>query len=968
MLKQTTFPDVFTTQMQVRESQETISKKVFALISEMTVPEKFSLLHGSNDRYKGKIANAGYLQGVPRLGIPEIRMYDGPAGVTSIKETTGLPCPLLLAATWDDEMAYLFGKVAGSENRAISGNMQLGAQLDTIRAPYYGRNRDMKGEDYYLSGRMGVQEFLGIQDQGVVGVAKHFVVANVQADGNSDVSIDEQTLHENYLRPFQWAVKAGGANAIMAAGHKVGGYFCNDNAYLLTNVLRDMWKYRGFVMSDWGGNHTMSLGKGTDMEMPFPTFHEDYRILRAISEGAVTWKDIDRAISGILHAMGTVGLLSLVELDDDGRPKEERERTFPIKISWEYDDAEKNGLLMRNAEIAEQIALEGVVLLKNTNNALPLTQQCYTGESATAVIGLGGMYAICGCGEERSFGRLSRMVSPLNALQNLTGGNFIGTVGADIIGQPIPAENLYRDAECSQNGVVRSYGICEDDVKKAPRIFTVGGNGEEFHGYNGELDDHGDLIINRMMEGFLGNTVAGPMGEQGIGTFAGIDPNIDFTCGTHLGALAQNYRNAKDGTAFHDGEKYTWNTYLCVPEDGDYILKLETIGGQAACKICIDGQWILVGESNLREGAHWAWSSVIPTPEGMDILSKRISLRSGEAYQITVYASHSDMEKDLQLRLAWITPEMLRIQEQKTIDVAQTADEIILFLNDFEDASTNAFEMFSNRESIALRPSQQKLFELVRKNKRANSKLITVVQSPAPNLIAEVAEQSDAVLVTFMPGQEGGYALAKLLLGEATPSGKLPITIPVRESDTPVSDTPDHLQQRMAGVDTKIDFSEGIFTGYRWYDKYGVAPLYPFGHGLSYTTFEYSDANAQLNDEGFLVTVKITNVGDAPGSETAQLYLNETDVPAHLQIAKQQLAAYCRTKVLQPGESEVVSMMVSWQMLSVWDPALGYYEKNGGKSEKWRLLSGIRKLNIGASSRDARIQLEIDVPHVPRKE
>lgn len=121
----------------------------------MSIQEKLGLLHGwDNPEEVGQLSNAGYLPGVSRLGVPEMRMYDGPAGVTSIKDTTGLPSPVLLASTWCEKLAYDFGCVAGSENFSIAGNYQLGTQMDTIRAPHFARNKDMKGEDYFLSGRM----------------------------------------------------------------------------------------------------------------------------------------------------------------------------------------------------------------------------------------------------------------------------------------------------------------------------------------------------------------------------------------------------------------------------------------------------------------------------------------------------------------------------------------------------------------------------------------------------------------------------------------------------------------------------------------------------------------------------------------------------------------------------------------------------------------------------------------------
>ena len=133
------------------ESDAVLEKKVEALLSAMTEEETMNLCHGHTNPPGMQVANAGYNPGIPRLGVPEIRMYDGPAGVTSVYETTGLPVQEMLAASWDTDLAYKYGKVEGSENYAISGNTQLGSQYDVVRIPQFNRNKDMLGEDPFLT-------------------------------------------------------------------------------------------------------------------------------------------------------------------------------------------------------------------------------------------------------------------------------------------------------------------------------------------------------------------------------------------------------------------------------------------------------------------------------------------------------------------------------------------------------------------------------------------------------------------------------------------------------------------------------------------------------------------------------------------------------------------------------------------------------------------------------------------------
>ncbi len=223
----TKYPERFTRADIRKDPPEIRDRKIEALIEAMTMEEKFSLLGGSVEpEDKGKIGNAGYQWGVPRLGIPEAVMYDGPAGITGVVETTGLPQPALLGCTWDDEMAYEFGAVAASEAAACSGNYLLAPQVDVIRSPHFGRNKDMKAEDSYLAGRLGVAETKGCQDQGVVATIKHFAAANTFGKSFfhfSDEMIDEQTLHEQYLRSFEMSIREGHAGSVMNAYNKSSG-------------------------------------------------------------------------------------------------------------------------------------------------------------------------------------------------------------------------------------------------------------------------------------------------------------------------------------------------------------------------------------------------------------------------------------------------------------------------------------------------------------------------------------------------------------------------------------------------------------------------------------------------------------------------------------------------------------------------------------------------------------------------
>lgn len=959
MLKQIAFPDFFTKEDIRREDWDEIEKKIDAIIREMTAQEKLDLLYGGeNPESVGKLSNAGYLRGVPRLGVPEIRMYDGPAGVTSIEETTGLPAPVVLASTWSNELAYDFGRVAGSENAAIAGNFQLGTQLDTIRTPHFPRDRDMKGEDYFLNGCMSVNEVKGVQDQGVVAVLKHFAVANI--NGNNDMIVDEQTLHETYLRPFEMAVKEAGAGAVMCAYNKLNGHFCTDSEYLLKYTLRELWNFKGAVMSDWGGNHNLTIGKGMDMEMPRPAYNSDARILKGIQKGRITWDDVNHGVKHVLESMGLVGLLSLVELDEDGRVKEEYGRTRPIQMQWSYEEQVRDGLLERNAETAYTIAKKGIVMLKNNDRTLPVREEDYTGGNKIALIGLGAVHSICGQLQERSFGRLSRMTSPFQEMKKVIGkDNIIAEVGIDIVGETIPAECLYVDAECNAQGITRTYGILEEDIIKRKDPMGQGGNGLEFQGFLGELDEDGEPVEDRNRERKA--PLYGPMGGKALGGFAQIDSTINFTCGTEDGEPVKNYKNSSDGTAFSNKEKYTWKAYLKAPESGNYILKLESIGGRAVFGIYMDDEWKIVGESEMREGSQWPWESIIPSPEGMGIYSLKVNLQKEQVYPIIVYGAHLDRIKDFQIRTAWITPSFKKENHRKAIEAAQNAKKIVYFMNDHND-EVNAFvELFGGDMNLDNRAWQLNLLKEIHEiAQRNNAKLVVVLQSAKAHTMKDWIDLPDALVVTYLPGQEGGRAISDILLGKVNPSGKLVQSYPADNRDTPVTDSEEHLRRREKGIPVHgketIAFTEGIFYGYRWHDKYGIDALFPFGYGLSYTSFEYSDLEIVKTDNGFEVKITVENTGECMGDEIVQLYLGSAEVPSHIQMAKKQLAGYARVENIKPGERRRVLLTISKPSMCYWNPVIPLQLREDGTKDKWELAAGKREIYIGSSSRDIKLK------------
>lgn len=958
------FPEFFTEECFKNESPVDIQKKVDALLSVMTREEKMGLCHGWDNPDGGQIANAGYLPGIPRFGVPEIRMYDGPAGVTSIHETTGLPVQEALAASWDKKLAYEYGAIEGSENFAISGNTQLGSQYDMVRTPHFMRVQDMLGEDPFLTSALAVEETKGIQDNHAVATLKHFFAASVSTDDARKTmqQVDEQTLHELYFPPFEAAIRQGNAAAVMSTYNRINGSYASANEYAMKDVLRNMWGFKGYTMSDWGANHSLSVQKGLDMEMPRGIYNSNARIEKGLGNGRLCWDDVENAARHVLYGLGMVGYLSLVALDENGTPLEEKGRTKPIKMQDQYSSSE--GLFAENARKAELIAEKGAVLLKN-RDALPVK----VGEKI-AMIGLGAVNLISGYGQERSYGTLRHMISPVSAMKQLEPKLEVSAeVGIDIIGETVPEQYLWQDEKAVKKGVVRTWGV--DKSQRDPSIFpeidfddmpagappeNIGGQGLELVGTAKADEDEDDSDVEPFTPGWI-NTIAKDIPGHITGDFCRIDKTLDFTCGTINGATNQTYRNSQDGTALTYGEAYTWEGYLRVPASGIYTLILEGIGGLSRLEINTDGRkYRTIGTTCMREGAHWPWASLICTPEGMEIHAVNVYLKANESYPIRMCANASDPNKDLQLRFAWITPERRKEQYEKALLAAADSDKVVFFLTgDYAPTelgkTANMMDAMYKPGSLQPPADQLELLYQVKLHMRPEAKLIVIINYGRIFTTSQWEDVADSIMDVWYPGQGGGIAIAKLLLGQANPSGKLPVSIPKTDTDTPVSDTPDHMLRRYEGCigeDGKctINFEEGIFTGYRWYDKTETIPAYPFGHGLSYTTFAYSD----LRVSGCDVTFTVTNTGDAVGTEIAQVYIGAAEVPDHIQMAKKMLCGFARLEEIKPGEQRTVTISIPDRSFCYWDPKAPMKQVPDGTKGKWIRPRGKRSVYVGASA------------------
>jgi len=327
------------------------------VIKEMTLDEKIAMLHGQG-MPMGQIdpnsnGGAGYVMGVRRLGIPMIQMADAAYGVTRSAANgrygTALPSDLGAASGWDPETAYEYGALIGRELRAQGYNMSLGGGVNLAREPRDGRTFEYQGEDPLLAGTLDGNVMLGLQAQHVIGDIKHYAF-NDQESGRFGVNaiIDKRSMRETDLLAFEIALKISNAGGVMCSYNRLNGDYACENKYLLTDVLKKDFGFKGFVVSDWGGTHSAAKAAlaGLDQEQPDQYFYGEV-LKKAVESGEVPMANIDDHVHRILRTEFATGII------DD-----------PVTTSVVDVD--------RGMEVAEHIAGQSIVLLKNDHNLLPL--------------------------------------------------------------------------------------------------------------------------------------------------------------------------------------------------------------------------------------------------------------------------------------------------------------------------------------------------------------------------------------------------------------------------------------------------------------------------------------------------------------------------------------------------------------------------------------------------------------------
>lgn len=781
---------------------------------------------------------------IPHAGIPSLRMTDGPNGARGPQlgvPSTCFPVGSALAATFDLDLVADVGRALAAECREKGAGLLLAPTVNLHRHPLAGRNFEAFSEDPFLTARLAVAYIGGVQSRGVGACIKHLVGNESEFERHTMSSeIDERTLREAYLQPFEAAVREAGVWAVMASYNRLNGTPASDHRCLFTDVLRHEWGFDGAVVSDWGGTRSTieALEAGLDIEMPGPARLRGVRLQAAVDRGEVDPAALDRA---------AVATTRLARRAADGEA--------------ELGDGPDP------AEVAARAAVQSLVLLTN-DGTLPLAADL----DRLAVIGPNADPGqVHGGGSSRVTPR--DPVSPLRGVTERLGGAGTAVVHA-------PGGRIDRFAR----------------PLRAPRITAPDGRpGAVVELFDGP-EPTGTPVSSRSAKGMAL-------------TFFG-----------EVEGVADQRRFSARVTAVHE-----------PAVTGTHVVGLACAG---RARLLLDGR--VVAEARSDGG------SAGPTffGFGSDEIRAEVELRAGEPVEVVAEFVRADDDgggAELAGMLVGISEPEPGDPVAEAAAVAAGADAAVVVVGLDGAWETEGID----RAGLEL-PGRQD--ELVAAVAAVNRRTIVVVNAGSPVAMPWVDDVA-AVVQAWYPGEAFGSALAAVLFGDEGPSGRLPTTFPRRIDDAPA-------HGNYPGAGGRVVYAEGLHLGHRHYERAGIEPLFPFGHGLTYTTFAYGPARLSATEVGpgetVHVEVPVTNTGSRAGVEVVQLYVTHPEARVDRPVVE--LRGFARLE-LAPGETGSARFGVGPDDLSRWDPA----------ERRWAVDPGPVELAIGSSIRNVRLRTRFDV-------
>jgi beta-glucosidase len=834
--------------------------RALEVIASMSLEEKLNELGGISGRSANK-----------RLGLVSGGGSDGPNGIATMgstpqargKNVTAFANAVTLTATWNRELASRYGKALGEEFVGKGSNSVLGPTINIMRTWHWGRNGETFSEDPYLTAEIAVAEIKALNEQKVLTVLKHYAGNNqeisrcgvIPDNAGIDARITEKAIHEIYLPGFKAAVQRAGTGGIMCSYNQVNGQFACNHPELL-GFLRE-WGFDGFIAPD----AVFAQRDPLLAVLAGVTRVGGRDIGNLIKENKLTVSDLDRMLYYNLTPYFRLGIF-----DSPSTGRQDADVSTP-----------------EHQVLAQTVAEEGAVLLKNRGSVLPID---LSKVRSIAIIGddAGPNVTIGLSGSGHVFA--TKLSVPLDAIR-ARAGNAVrvvyapGTVG---IG-PLPSipDNVLKPSSGEGKGFLARYFDSADSTG-IPVVSRLEAGVTDVSNPPAEFFTTQGLPVPAAPSAIQGGTgAAKPLPKRAGTPRTGAPP-----------AASKNVWSAR------------WTGMLVPPANGTYLF---SVTGSGTAQLFVNHQ-------------------VVATMQRADFgqtVQGTIVLKAGRAVPIELKYSNASVILGPGLALGWHPPDPGMVD--RAVSAARQSDMVIVFA---------AEQLGEGHDKIRLAlPGDQD--DLIRAVALANPRTVVVLHNSNPVAMPWL-NQVAAVVEAFYPGQQAGSSIARLLFGDVNPSGRLAMTFPANERQGPGTFFLDY-----PGDGFSVDYSEGVLVGYRWYDERREEPLFPFGFGLSYTTFRYSDLQVEHNEKGQVtVKVHVTNSGKREGAEVVQLYLGS---PAAAEEPPKQLKGFEKV-LLKPGESKEVTMRLTGDSLAAWD----------SETHGWQVHPGPYSVLVGSSSRDIRLK------------
>lgn len=795
------------------------------------------------------------------LRLPTIAGADGPAGLTRGATATALPSPIAVAASFDPDMATLYGATIAAEFRAAGNGAILGPAFDIARNWRFGRLSESMGEDPFLTAEMAAAEVGALSEGGVLVMMKHFAVYTQEAGrvgdqpsgsgtaGNNIVS--QRAMREIYLPGFQAAVQRGGAGGVMCSFPRINGVYACENPFLF-DVLKAEWGFDGYVGPDFPSGQrsiTRAVLAGLDSGAWGPsTFNAALAtqkpLRQAVLDGDVPMARIDDMVLRRLIPHFRLGIYD----------------NPPVRTGDDVSTPEHRAA-------AAQVLAAGTVLLRNEGGVLPFGPEV----KSVALIGPQATSSAVVVEQGSPYVRPAHLVPALDAVRARAGdatavSHAAGTLGLGALPPADPAQ------------------------------------------------------------------FATPDGEPGFFAQYYSSANLDFPGGPRADAVLADPSLAAAPAIPGLPRSNQWSVrYDSVFTPAASGLHRFSLHGSGSARLWIDGQ--LMGAFQHADFGNALFANVeLPSGEPVAVRIEYTPRAALRAQRMEMFG----MEMGLTLRFGHAGPDSLIRDAARA---ARAADVAVVVVGELVGEGMD-------RTALALQADQDRLIAAVA---AANPRTVVVLNTGGP-VAMPWRDDVAAVLEMWLPGDAFGTALAGLLFGDMEPGGRLPITFPADETQgaaTRVQQMPGLIDPVSGALGDAI-FDEGVFVGYRYFDQHGQAPLYPFGHGLSYAQIAMEQVAAAVQDDGSVkVQVRLSNASTRAGTAVPQLYVS---LPDETGSPPWQLKGFASFD-LAAGESRVVDLTVPAEALRYWD------ERQG----QWLLAAGTYRLALGRSSRDFVWQGEIEI-------